>query len=129
MKTTSMSELPPDARIDAANCDELPSFRATVAPVAFSKAATWQALTLSANEPPKDPTTNSSACAEAATDKPADNIAIIAKRAADSIFNSSPMGRGHAIAGEPAALEARASSIHSGEAIQTRLGLSFKKDN
>jgi hypothetical protein len=36
----------------------------TVAPVAFSKAATWQALTLSAKEPPKEPTTSSSATAK-----------------------------------------------------------------
>src|ERR1700733_5831933 len=57
----SMSGLPAPARSAAANCDELPSLSETVAPVAFSKAATWHALRLSANDPPNEPTTRSSA--------------------------------------------------------------------
>src|SRR6202453_2262126 len=57
----SMSGLPAAARSAAANCDELPSLSDTVAPVAFSKAATWHALRLSAKDPPNEPTTSSSA--------------------------------------------------------------------
>ena len=40
----SMSDLPPVARIAAANCDELPSLSETVAPVAFSKAGDMAGL-------------------------------------------------------------------------------------
>lgn len=65
-----MSGLPAVARKAAANCEELPSFSETVAPVAFSKAATWQALTFSAKEPPKAPTTSSSAWAAEARATP-----------------------------------------------------------
>ncbi|MES2533470.1 MAG: hypothetical protein V4636_20670, partial [Pseudomonadota bacterium] len=70
----SKSDLPPVARIAAANCDELPSFNDTLAPVFFSKDAMWQVLESSAKEPPKMPTTSSSAWAaqdKAAATKPA----------------------------------------------------------